>query len=74
MIKELATAQEKLKAIDSLSNSLQKIDDTGIVRNGLYLIHKIINADYLNSDLAREVTAFSLEANKDLFINAPIKQ
>ena len=69
MIKELAIAQEKLNAIDRLSNSLQKIDDTGLKNNGLYLIHRIIDADYLNSDLAREVTAFSLEANKDLFMN-----
>ena len=68
MIKELATAQEKLRAIDTLSNCLQKIYPEGHKNNIAYLIHRIIEADYLNSELAREVTAYCIEANKGLFV------
>lgn len=68
MIQELQRAQEKLRTIDSLSNCIQKVNsDKG--REIAYLIHRIIEAEYLDSALAREVTVWSLEANKDIFMS-----
>ena len=68
MLQQLARAQEKLKTIDSLSNYLQKIDNTTTKNNIAYLIHRIIEADYLNSDLARAVMSYGLLANRDMFV------
>jgi hypothetical protein len=71
MQKELVIAQEKLRAIDSLTNSSQKLAPEQKDKIS-YLIHQIIEADYFNSDLARQVMSISLDANKDLFINVNI--
>lgn len=68
LIKELANLQEKLRAIDKLSNIQQKITARE-AKEVSYLIHQIIEADYLNSELARQITSWSLQANKDLFMS-----
>lgn len=65
---ELYKAQEKLRAIDSLSNLIQKLSEKDS-KEVAYLIHRIIESDYLNSDLAREITSWSIQANKDLLVN-----
>lgn len=67
LLKALHTSQEKLKAIDSLSNTMQKLNNKE-AKEVAYLIHRIINSEYYNSDLAREVLSWSLKANKDLFV------
>lgn len=67
LLKALHTLQEKLKAIDSLSNTMQKLNNKE-AKEVAYLIHRIINSEYYNSDLAREVLSWSLKANKDLFV------
>lgn len=66
LLKALHTSQEKLKAIDSLSNTMQKLSNKE-AKEVAYLIHRIIDSEYYNSDLAREVLSWSLKANKDLF-------
>jgi len=68
LIAQLATAQEKLRAIDRLSNHIQKVETKHEKEEIAYLIHQIIEADYLSSDLARMVASWSIQANKDLFI------
>jgi len=66
-LKELAILQEKLRAIDKLSNYSHKLPAK--TKNDVsYLIHQIIDASYYNSDLARQVMSYGLLANKDLFI------
>jgi len=70
MIKQLQQAQEKLRAIDRLTNCLQKINEAGKKDDIAYLIHKIIEAEYLSSGLAREVLHYQLESNKDIFMSA----
>jgi hypothetical protein len=65
---ELYKAQEKLRAIDSLSNLIQKLSEKDS-KEVAYLIHRIVESDYLNSDLAREITSWSIQANKDLLVN-----
>ncbi len=67
LLKALHTSQEKLKAIDSLSNTMQKLSNKE-AKEVAYLIHRIIDSEYYNSDLAREVLSWSLKANKDLFV------
>lgn len=67
-MKELAIIQEKLKAINTLSNNLQKIDNVKAKNDIAYLIHEIIEADYIDSNLSRQITAYSIMANKDLFV------
>ena len=67
LIKELSIAQEKLKVIDRLSNSLQSVNSKQKDEIS-YLIHRIIDSAYYNSSLANEVLAWSLESKKDLFI------
>lgn len=68
MIKELTNLQEKLRAIDTLSNCQQKLK-ANEAKEVAYLIHRIIEADYLDSTLAREITGWGIKANADLFIN-----
>lgn len=67
-MKELAIIQEKLRAINTLSNNLQKIDNVKDKNNIAYLIHEIIEADYIDSNLARQITSYSIMANKKLFV------
>lgn len=66
--KTLYNLQEKLRTIDTLSNVIQKIDNEHI-KDVAYLIHKIIDSESINSELAREITKYSILANKDLFIS-----
>lgn len=68
MVKQLQRAQEKLRVIDKLSNIQQKVSSKE-AKEVAYLIHRIIESEYINSDLAREITGWSLQANKDLFIS-----
>lgn len=67
-MKELATAQQKLRAINKLTNCIQKIKSNTQKNDIAWLIHRIIEADDFHSDLARECTAWSIEANSDIFI------
>lgn len=67
MVQELQRAQEKLRTIDTLSNCIKKVNSNK-GREIAYLIHRIIEAEYLDSGLAREVMAWSLESNKDIFM------
>ena len=67
IIKQLAQAQEKLRAIDKLSNIIQKVNAKQ-AQEVAYLIHRIIEADYIHSGIARELLSWSIEANKELFI------
>lgn len=67
--KQLAIAQEKLKAIDTLSNCLAKVSIyEKIVEEISYLIHKIIEADFLDITLSREVMSWSIKINQDIFV------
>lgn len=68
LILQLATAQEKLRAIDRLSNYIQKVNTKHEKDEIAYLIHQIIEADYLSSDLYRMVASWSIQASKDLFV------
>lgn len=68
MEKQLQKIQEKLRAIDRLSNCLQKIDNSSLKNDIAYLIHRIIEEEYLSSQLAREVQMYQIEANKDIFM------
>lgn len=65
---ELSRAQEKLHAIDRLSNHMQKIDHTESKNEIAYLIHRIIECEYIDASIAREITAWSIQANADLFM------
>lgn len=67
--KELQRLQEKLVAIDKLSNCIQKIDNKYQHDNIAYLIHRIIEADYIDTTLARDIVAIQLLANKDIFMS-----
>lgn len=68
ILKALAIAQEKLKAINSLSNNMQKLPDVNSKDDIAYLIHRIIESDYFTSELSREVTSVAIHANQDLFM------
>lgn len=68
MIQQLQRAQEKLRVIDKLSNIQQKVSSKE-AKEVAYLIHRIIESEYISSDLAREITGWSLQANKDLFVS-----
>lgn len=69
MLNETQILQEKLKAINSLSNCIQKLNANQGKRVA-YLIHQIIEADYLNNTLSHDVTSFKLLANAYLFFAA----
>jgi len=71
MIKEMQKLQEKLRTIDKLSNCIQKLDSNQS-KEVSYLIHRIVESDYINTTLAREVMGWSLQSNKELFINVSI--
>lgn len=71
--KELANVQEKMRAIHKLSNCIPKIESPVLKNEIAYLIHRIIEADYFSSELAREVQAFQIESNKDIFMSVSIK-
>ena len=68
MIEQLQKAQEKLRVIDKLSNCQQKVTAKE-AKEIAYLIHRIVESEYISSDLAREITGWSLQANKDLFVS-----
>ena len=65
---ELAKKQELLRAINSLSNCIAKCNATES-KDIAYLIHRLCEAIELNSELAREVMSWKIQANKELFIN-----
>ena len=67
MLKELQQMQEKIHAIDRLSNCIQKatVEDAKEIA---YLIHRIVEAEYIDITLAREIMVYQLKTNKDLFI------
>ena len=65
---QLAIEQKKIDAIHKVSNLIQKTTDIKQKDDLAYFIHKIIDADYFNSELARELTAWQIECNKDLFM------
>ena len=71
MLKEMQKLQEKLRTIDKLSNCIQKIDSKQS-KEVSYLMHRIIESDYIDTTLAREVIGWSLQSNKELFINVSI--
>ena len=67
--KELALAQQKLKAIDKLSNVMQEVKSKQ--KNEVaYFIHRIIEANEWSSEEARELLAWQLEGKKDIFMDA----
>lgn len=68
--KELAIVQKKLRVIDKLSNTLAPESELTQKQREecAYLIHKIIEAPEVSSDLQREVTWFQIESNRSLFI------
>lgn len=68
MLQEMQRLQEKLRAIDKLSNYIHKLDAKQS-KEVAYLIHRIVESDYIDITLAREVTRWSIQANKELFIN-----
>lgn len=67
MQKELQRSQEKLSVIHKLSNCIHKLNAKES-KEVAYLIHRIIEADYLDTTLAREVMSWQIQANKDLFM------
>lgn len=69
MNNELIKLTEKLKQIDRLTNSMQKIDSINIKNDIAYFIHTIIESDEMTLDMYRQVGSYSILANKDLFIN-----
>jgi len=69
LIKALANEQQKLRAIDSLTNCMQKLPAVSC-KEVAYLIHRIIDSNEgITSNLAHDIQHWSIEANKDLFIN-----
>lgn len=71
MEKDLQKAQEKLHIIDKLTNCMQKVDSVTCLEIA-YFIHTIIEKDDLSLDDYRAITSFSLQANKDLFVNVKV--
>jgi len=71
MMKELQRVQEKLRAIDSLSNCIQKLDSKQS-KEVAYLIHRIADSDYIDTTLSHEITGWKIQANKDLFVTVSI--
>lgn len=69
MNSEFIKLTEKLKQIDRLTNSMQKIDSIDIKNEIAYFIHTIIDCDEMTLDAYRQIGSYSLLANKDLFIN-----
>ena len=68
IILQLAREQEKLHAIDRLSNHIQKIDDLHMKNEIAYLIHQICEAGQMTSDLFNKVAGISIQAHKDIFV------
>jgi len=67
LLRELARSQEKLRAIDKLSNCIQTLT-VKETKEVAYLIHRIIDSEYIDTTLAREITLWQLQSKKDIFI------
>ena len=60
---ELAIAQQKLRAIDKLTNIIQSKHATKQNKDDIaYFIHQIIESDDWTSELARELLSWQLSA------------
>jgi hypothetical protein len=68
-MKELATAQEKLRLIDKLSNILQSDELSNEDKKELaYLIHRIIDASECHSDIYRECMGWAIASHRSDFV------
>jgi hypothetical protein len=69
VILQLAREQEKIRAIDSLSNCIDKLNAKD-AKEVAYLIHRICDSfEGITSNLARDIAYWKLYANKDIFIS-----
>lgn len=68
LLKELQRVQEKLRTIDKLSNCIQTLNAKES-KEVAHLIHCIIDSEYIDTTLAREVTYWQIQSKKDIFIN-----
>lgn len=66
----LAIEQNKIQAINKLSNIIQKLDNKKQKDDVAYLIHRICElSNFIDSNIAREITHWNIQANKELFIS-----
>lgn len=64
---QLATEQEKIRAIHKLSNCIHKVSASE-AKDIAHFIHRIIESETYNTDIARELMSWQIKANKDLFM------
>lgn len=69
-MKELANAQERLKVIDRLTNSLQAIEDVNTKNDIAYFIHSLCEnmTQSMTTDEYRRVAHYSIVAHDDMFM------
>ena len=72
MKKELATAQQKLRLINKLSNTLAPESELTSEQRAecAYLIHRIVESNEITSDIMRDVTSFQIESNRSFFVES----
>ena len=68
MIKQLQLAQEKLRAIDKLTNCIQG-EITSAQKNDIaYFIHEIVESTEWNSTIANKLLHWQIESKKSEFV------
>ena len=67
LLLQLAREQEKIRAIHKLSNCIHKV--TSKEKDEIaHFIHRIIESENYNTDIARELMQWQIRANKELFM------
>ncbi|MCK9371309.1 hypothetical protein M0R04_15455 [Candidatus Dojkabacteria bacterium] len=70
ILRELQRMQEKARAINKISNYIQKVKQGEKKDSMAYFIHRICESVEMDSGLSQELLHWSLEANSDLFMDA----